>query len=128
MRVSQVFRKNQGVGSSRGFYFSCAGKSGETPLHQMAIDFLRNSPKERLQIIAPIIEKDNETKKSELLVFLNTVEVLLAKENLDTVGNRRKVTALTELLLLKRFLFSRAPSLKMIAEYISLSLPEQKGI
>lgn len=82
--------------------------------------FLKASPDVRLKIMEKFKDAENETKKSELLFFLDEIEKELGGKTLS----KENASVLKELLELKKYLFDRAPSVKMIAEYLALRLPQ----
>lgn len=82
------------------------------------IKFLRASTDERLKLMERFKDAENETKKSELLAFVGAIESELSKDR------KKDVKVFEELYTLKRFLLARSPSVKMIAEYLALRLPQ----
>ena len=80
--------------------------------------FLKSPPSKRLSMIQPLFKEG--TEKAQALAFLTDVEVALHEM---LAKNKESAESLAELLKLKRYVFDRAPSLKMILEYLSLSLP-----
>jgi DNA polymerase III gamma/tau subunit len=87
----------------------------------LAKEFLSLGIDDRMKLVDERYKyTDSENKKSELLSLLNQIEkVFASKLGKDTAA----VKALDELLELKKYLFDRAPSVKMIAEYLALRLP-----
>ena len=84
--------------------------------------FLHADPKERLTFLTSLIEKKD---KEGALRFLNDLEVyfhhLLEKpENISEDVTR----ALHDIEMVRTYLSDRAPSLKMLLEYLALSLPK----
>lgn len=86
-------------------------------------DFLRAGLEERLKILSGFLSHDSESKKSDLIVFINSLERRLS---IKAKNDKNTQMALSELLHLKSFLFDRSPSIKMIAEYLALRLPMTK--
>jgi len=113
---------------SRLFFWNTANQKKES---EEARKFLEESLDGRLKITERFSTKggstsggkdiDNETKKSELLDFMNSLESVLY-EKFQKRGEGG--STLKEILALKKYLFDRAPSTKMIAEYLALKLPK----
>ena len=87
-----------------------------------AKNFLSSTISERLKIIEKISKSDNENKKSDLLSLLIGIEEACA-DNFKGEIPVNWAEPLRELLELKRFAFDRAPSVKMLGEYLALRLP-----
>ena len=84
--------------------------------------FLESSVSERLTKIEKMARSDNESKKSDLLSLMIGIEELCAWRFRDDIP-REWVEPLRELLELKKYIFDRAPSVKMLGEYIAVRLP-----
>ncbi len=77
--------------------------------------FLKAGPVERLSLI-----KNISADKKAALDFLNELEIFLS----PTLKKEKKlISAFEEINSLRRFLFDRAPSPKMIVEHLALTLP-----
>ncbi len=87
---------------------------------ELAEKFLKSNRDERLKILGELLSHESETKKSDLISFLDKIEKSLAKEALK---DEKVQEGLKELLELKGYLSERSPSVKMIGEYIALKLP-----
>lgn len=97
---------------------SAGGKTAGAAGASRAKKFLASTPPKRLEMVAKLIE---DKDKSAVLDFLNELESLapaLVKE-----GKFAEAKALGETIKLRGFLQSRAASLKMILEHISVTLP-----
>lgn len=81
--------------------------------------FLKCSPSERLKILGSFLSHESETKKSDLISFLNNVERELVNQDRTSELNK----ALGEIIHFKKYLFDRSPSVKMISEYLALTIP-----
>jgi DNA polymerase III delta prime subunit len=87
------------------------------------LQFLKSSAEERLKILSGFLSHESESKKSDLITFINQIEGQLSTK---AKNNKNIQKALLEILHLKTFLFDRSPSIKMIAEYLALQLPVVK--
>lgn len=85
-----------------------------------ALKFLQSSPEGRLKILGGFLTQESETKKSDLIDFLSEVEKIMSAD----FRGRKSAAELEELLRLKKYLFDRSPSVKMIGEYLALRLPK----
>lgn len=84
--------------------------------------FLAASTTKRLKMIESFKDADNESKKSEFLIFLDDLERALAR-TLNRTQASQTEALLRELLTLKKYTFDRSPSLKMMAEYLAIRIP-----
>lgn len=86
-------------------------------------EFLKATQEERLKILSSFLSHDSQTKKSDLITFLNSLERELASG--ESTAKRQKETniALEDIIHFKKYLFDRSPSVKMIGEYLALRLP-----
>jgi len=84
-----------------------------------ATTFLKSSPEVRLKYLSTLLSDESESKKSDLLTLLNNLELVLSQKK----KTKEVVAGLTELLLFKKYLFDRSPSIKMIAEFLALKIP-----
>ncbi len=91
---------------------------------RLAREFLSAPIDKRLSLVAHFKDSEYENKKSELLNLISECERLLGREFRDGAHELRQ--SLSELLTLKQYLFDKAPSVKMIAEYLALRLPVKK--
>lgn len=82
--------------------------------------FLKASTNTRLKIVEPFKDAENESKKSSLLALISEIEKTLSKH----IEKKGVAETLRELLKMKQYLFDRAPSTKMISEYLALTLPQ----
>lgn len=81
--------------------------------------FLRASQEERLKLLSSFLSHESESKKSDLIAFLGNLEKELAlKKEVREVRE-----GLASLLMYKKYLFDQSPSIKMIAEFLALTLP-----
>lgn len=95
----------------------------EASAEKEAEDFLRASVAERLKVIEGIGKSDNESRKSDLLSLLIGIEEACAARFQGTIPPEW-AEPLRELLELKKYAFDRAPSVKMLGEYLAIRLPE----
>lgn len=95
----------------------------EDAVAQEAEAFLAASLPERLKIIEKMNKSDNETKKSDFLSLLIGIEETAAKHFKGTIPPEWS-EPLRELLEFKKFAFDRAPSVKMLGEYLAIRLPK----
>ena len=92
---------------------------GASLKNSRAATFLASPPAERLKLIAALIE---DKEKNAAIVFLNEIETaaaVLLREN-----RLAEAAALQDTIALRGFLHTRAPSIKMILEYLALTLPQ----
>jgi len=94
----------------------------EASVQKEAEAFLAAPVAARLKTIEKIGKSDNESKKSDLLSLLIGIEEVCATR-FDGKIPAEWVEPLRELLELKKYAFDRAPSVKMLGEYLSLRLP-----
>jgi DNA polymerase III delta prime subunit len=87
--------------------------------------FLSGNLNLRLKIAEKFKDAENESKKSELLFLIDQLERFLSENNKSSEASQ--ADALKEMLALKKYLFGRSPSVKMIAEYLLLRLPKIKN-
>lgn len=81
--------------------------------------FLKASVDERIKMTERFKDSENDTKKSEALALLSEIEEILGENE----SLRQRGGVLGELLALKKYLYDRAPSVKMIIDYLALRLP-----
>ncbi len=86
-----------------------------------AKEFLGSGSDERLKILSSFLSHESETKKSDLIEFLDNVEREFSTGFFKDKGRRE---SLGELLDLKKYLYDNSPSVKMISEYLALRLPK----
>jgi len=82
--------------------------------------FLKSTGSERLKILSTFLSHESETKKSDLIGFLNQLERELSKMKRTAEISK----ALSEIIYFKKYLFDRSPSVKMISEYLALIIPK----
>ena len=83
--------------------------------------FLKANPAERLALT-----KSAVSDKKNALEFLNELEVFLNEQIKRQSLSVGFISSLEDLQKKRQFLFDRAPSIKMIIEHFSLSLPQLK--
>ena len=84
--------------------------------------FLASSLHERLTMVSGYI---NEKDKNGTMHFLNNLETCLHKVLIeDKMQNTNIVQALHDIEIVRGYINDRAPSLKMLLEYVALSLPQ----
>lgn len=86
-------------------------------------NFLKSSPKVRLEMFAEIIE---EKDKARVISFLNNLESLLFQKwnkNLSVEKTTDKAEIFKQIITCRNYLHDRAPSVKMILEHITLVTP-----
>lgn len=83
-------------------------------------NFLSLLPAKRLELVTDIIEEKNKT---EALQFFNYLEEALHEELLKKNMDAEIAKACDEVLKFKGFLYDRSPSVKMILEHISCTMP-----
>lgn len=94
--------------------FVVIGESGEKKeiaeeTKKICLDFLRALPAGRMKIIEKFFKE-----KTEVMEFLNGLEII-AEKDYEILKRIQKA---------REFLFDRSPSVKMIMEYLALSLPK----
>lgn len=107
-----TLRSRLSIVSLRG----CAPSLGE--YRDFAEHFLKKGKAERIASLQKIIE---EKDKHSALSFLSALEVVL-HERLKS-SNSKQATSVREILRCKRFLYGRAPSVKIILEHLALTIP-----
>jgi DNA polymerase-3 subunit delta' len=85
-------------------------------------EFLKSGFERRMKILSVFSSHENESRKSELLNFLNEIEDELARSE----GTEKNKKSFEILLKMKEYLYMRSPSSKMISEYLALMLPKIK--
>jgi len=90
--------------------------------HVSSRDFLKKSIPERMKLLKGTIE---DKDKKEALRFLNELEETL-HTNYTAQMTKEAKDALEEILVSKEYLARRAPSVKMILEYISVITPRME--
>lgn len=99
----------------------------ENVSNKEAEEFLRADIDSRLKMTEKFKEKENETKKSELLELISQIEIILKKKNPDMSAlSSADLSSIGEVIKLKRYLFGPSPKTAMIAEYLALCLPQIK--
>lgn len=92
------------------------------PTTSSAKDFLTAHHGERMSLIKKIAERFKDTKdKSEAMQLVDDLEKILHKKSLTK--NPDIVVALQEILMCKKYLLGRSPSIKMLLEHIALVVP-----
>lgn len=84
--------------------------------------FLAASTAERLKIIEKMAKSDNDTKKSDFLTLLIGIEEECTRRFKGNIP-QEWVEPLRDLLEFKKYAFDRAPSIKMLGEYLAIRLP-----
>jgi DNA polymerase III delta prime subunit len=102
---------------SRVMIISLGGKSSEGIIP--AKKFLKESAEGRLKLLSTFLSHESESKKSDLIHFLNSIELELAEHK----EKKEVQEGLKNLLMYKQYLFDQSPSIKMIAEFLALTLP-----
>lgn len=103
------------------FFVVSQRSEGELPAGANARKFLASTPKERISLIADLIENKDKT---EAVRFLNSLESELSgKLHDDGKIDKEIAQACSEIIRLRGFLYSRSPSVKMILEHISCTVP-----
>ncbi|MDO8492747.1 MAG: hypothetical protein Q7S34_03855 [bacterium] len=82
--------------------------------------FLKSSAEERLKILSGFLSHESETKRSDLIAFLNSVEKEIAGVKERTTETNK---GLEDLIHFKKYLFDNGASVKMIGEYLALKIP-----
>jgi len=84
-----------------------------------AVKFIKSSTAERLEIIKRLMDSISKERKNkqDAITFLNNVESILHKE-----GVKKNGTALETIKHARKYLNDRSPSLKMLLEYVALSV------
>lgn len=83
-------------------------------------NFLSSLPAKRIELLADVIENKDKT---EALQFFNYLERELHEELLNKNMDEKIAQACNEVLKCKGFLYDRSPSVKMILEHISCTMP-----
>lgn len=89
----------------------------------LAKSFLKKSSSERISALEDIIK---EKKKEQAINLLNDIEEILAQKVLRSEDKKSLAGAIEEVFRARGYLRGRSPSLKMILEHLSLSLPVLK--
>lgn len=108
---------------SRLIRINYSASNNELNKESKAKSFLNSTAEERLKILSEFISHESETKKSDLILFIDEIEKNLSS-NLEK--KPENVTALNEVYKFKKFLYDRSPSIKMIAEHLAITLPMTK--
>mgnify|MGYP001142530002 CR=1 FL=1 len=93
-------------------------ESGNTEEEFLAEKFLQASITERLSLVKPIIE---EKDKSAFMHLINMLEEHIA--HMSTGEKRAFVSVLDDLVFMRGHLYGNAPSIKMMAEHLSITTP-----
>jgi DNA polymerase-3 subunit delta' len=105
------------------FFVVSSGRSGDTK-ENLAKKFLKSPPAERISLLEDLIEKKDKT---EAIHFLNSLEKSLADKLHEKQASKEITkeiaTACEEIIKYKGFLYSRSPSIKMLLEHISCTIP-----
>lgn len=86
--------------------------------------FLEGEVDERLKYSEKFKEVSNETKKIDSLRFIESIERDLYSSKKGRVQNK---LALNEIVSIKKYLFTRSPSTKMLMDYLAVFLPKIKN-
>lgn len=89
--------------------------NSKSEYEERAILFLESEASDRLKLLTEFLSHESESKKSDLILFLNEVEKKLYEKGIKT--NEKN---LANLLSIKKYLYDKSPSIKMIGETISL--------
>lgn len=106
--------------------FICQNKSNTNKtseqIHNMdeALVFLRISPAKRIEMIKKFVDDINKDKrtKQNAIDFLNTVQIIVY-ENKE-IKNRVRLLEIVE--TVRKYVYDRAPSMKMLLEYVALNV------
>ena len=90
-------------------------------------DFLKMSPKDRFEEIKKLMESiaDEEKSKIEVTGFLNELEREFRKDTNFTKDNQ-KIGLFEQIETIRQYASEQSPSLKMLLEYLALTLPIRK--
>ena len=86
--------------------------------------FIASTPAERIILVKPIVE---EKDKGNAIDFVTALEQALAPLVSNTKPDQGVVFALTEILMVKKYLHDRAPSVKLLLEHLCLSVTITKS-
>ena len=91
--------------------------------------FLQSSVVERIKLLEPLIEKldtkeERHEKKSEILSFLDALEVVLAK---NVTFKRNDPEAFADLLKARQYVTLSGAAVRLILEHLALVLPRPKS-
>jgi len=88
-------------------------------IHLLAQKFLKSAPKQKLDIVKELIDDISKEKrpKQDAIDLLDELEEIV-REN----GLKSNVLKLESILHARKYVTDRAPSLKMLLEYVALSL------
>ena len=105
-------------------------KVAREELRNTAQDFLKLDFPDRQKEMTLVVDsyKDEKINKEEIFDFLNGLEEALYKEMVNSSKDEELVKSLGTLLIMRKDLESRSPSVKMILENLALSLPRIKTI
>lgn len=101
----------------RSRLFLVQGMSGDVSaeLTRTAQQFFKVSKKERLEMVAPLIEAKD---RDGALTFLNGLEVVLSRELSESCNTR----GLREVLAARTYMSDRSSSIKLLLEHLALTL------
>lgn len=95
------------------------GNESSNEISEMASEFMKAAPKERLEIIKSLMEEITKEKRSkqDALDLMNALE-----ESIHGKGVKKNVAALEAIINARKYMNDRAPSLKMLLEYVALNV------
>ena len=94
-------------------------QQGGAEAKTLAKKFISASLPERLLLVKNIVE---EKDKGKAIDFVTALEQILAGQLNGAGDKREKAGALTEILMAKKYLHDRAPSVKLLLEHLCLSV------
>ena len=88
-------------------------------------NFLKAPVGERLEMIKKLMTSisDEEESKMEVVKFINSIEVELKKKIDFSKGDKKYVSLFENLEKIRQYAGEQSPSLKMLLEYLALTLP-----
>ncbi len=90
---------------------------------KIAVEFLGKNGAERIELLGEIIENK---EKGQAIDFLNNLEKVLRDRSPQKKYTPEEIFVFDEIIKCRSYLHDRAPSVKMILEYLSLIIPFKK--
>jgi len=112
---------------SRIQFLGTAGASGndsDSEVIRAAKEFLAAPTKKRLDLVKELMDQITKEKKTkqDAIDLLNALEELIHANSKGSIGLTKNTTALESVLLAGKYATDRAPSMKMLLEYVALNV------
>jgi len=121
---SRLSKMDLEVGSKVGSKKDSLLKEIDSELLDQAKTFLKSNVTKRLDIVKKLVEEISKEKKTkqDAIDFVSAVESLVYENSKTIDGLKKNKRALEAIGLVRNYIHDRAPSVKMLLEYMALNI------